>query len=82
MGQTALEVGFASVLHRTGVCGCARVCVCISGIFITRCKIFCKYEYAYGRVCARVCMRVCVMRSNLLLEFFFPLLFQFIYYLT
>jgi hypothetical protein len=36
--QTALEVGFAGVLHRTGVCGCARVC--ISGIFITGCNFF------------------------------------------
>jgi len=42
--QTALEVGFAGVLHRTGVCVrvyvyvCARVC--ISGIFITGCKFY------------------------------------------
>ena len=40
--QTALEVGFAGVLHRTGacVCVCARACVCISGIFITGCNFF------------------------------------------
>lgn len=77
VGQTALEVGFAGVLHHTGVCGCARVCAFLVLLSQAVIFFFCKYEYAYG--CVSAC--VCIMRSNLLLEFLF-LLFQFIYYFT
>lgn len=72
MGQTALEVGFAGVLHRTGVCGRARVCAFL--VFLSHAARFFVNTNMHMGVCVRVCVCVCVcvMRSNLLLEFFSP----------
>jgi hypothetical protein len=60
VGQTFLEVGFASVFIKL-----MRVCLCVClWYFYNRCKIFCKYKYACMYVYVCVCMCVCVWNDK------------------